>query len=268
MLIVEKFHYYGTYKKYMDYIATLKKHGANLSFTLEEFQMCPVIFNEYRDFITLPKDELVIPHSEEELDEIIIDHFLPFFPEKDKWLLLKALEYKNIIPEYETCTTYLDGSSFSIVLNEYDKITNIALFMHELIHIFIYRTKNPHINSEVISILFELIARDFCDELVRDGKYMRNHVNTLLDSSLSNIHLMSVYPKLSPVILPYVKAEYLAYELFLGYKRDPERFIYDFKSIIEGDLLIEDYLSDTKTTMSMKTFKKIEGNHKKLLTKL
>ena len=266
MDLIEHLKNYRTYRYYLDYLNDLKKRHMDLRFRMEEFTILPRIFNEYVHFITLPKEIKEDELSNKDLDNIICDNILSLFGKEHQDILRMALATKNIIPEYPSCMSSVDSNSFYIIMHRYSQLSDIANFMHEILHVFIYGAKNPHINSEVMSILFELIALDKIDSLTGTA-YLKNHINTLLDSALANIRLLELYPKITPVILPYIKGEYLAYELFLVYKDDPEAFKYHLKNIFDGEESIEHYLRKYNIMMGDRNFAKIEINHKKILTK-
>lgn len=267
MYLLDRIKNYQTYRYYMNYLKDLRSRGINVKFASSEFFLLPSIFNDYVHFVTLPKLIQEQEMSESDLDEFVISNFSHFFDDDKKKIFLAGLKSKNIILDYETCTTCIDDHGFYMLMNQYKYLSDVANFMHEILHVFVYNTKNPHINSEVISILFELIARDIINSLSKRDDYLITHINTLLDSMLANIRLIEVFPKITPVILPYIKAEYLSYELFLLYKNDPDRFIYHLKKILNSEMTIEQYLRNNNIVMREENFANIQRNHKKILTK-
>lgn len=266
MQIIDKLKYLATYRYYKEQQQILLDNGYDLSYNKEDMKSFSFIKKNYTGII-LPSElsEDIIPTDI--LDDLAESYFIDLFKGENKFLLKRLINEKFIDSSLPVSYSYITKTSGWIGLKSYQKLEDIEILYHEIIHIFISKTKNPHINSEVLSRVFELIVAYELDGMLKDQNYYEARIGEQIESMLFNIKLIGLYPSITGIFLPYAKADYLANELFLLYLSDKEKFVYNLNKIFARELSIEEYLNINDIGMT-KNNSLILEHHREVLKKV
>ena len=257
---VKNFNLYRTYKAFMD---SMNRKQMDLSYpeeyvdTIEE-----AIYRvpEVRSLNLECNDELRTP---KELDEIAMKNFNDLFNGPSNFIFRSLMKSKTVDPNYPFDASDLENRT--IMLKSYDYLGDLMMLFYEMLHILVYQKNKKVVELEILPQAFKLIVADYLDSITKEGNFVTSTLSTQIEEFKYNNYVNLLFPSLTPVFLPYTIGSYLANEVYLAYKKDPEEFRTHLNKILEEVLSIPDYLALIGSSLTEENVDKVIENYKIVL---
>lgn len=245
---------------------SLIKEKIDLFVSSEEKNILPKIISEYKNIDAIEKKENLDNIDDKTLDDLVYSFMQDCFIGGKKFSLKRGIVNKTIKPELIVNYSVMEKDGVHIYLNKYSEISDAFHLIHELVHPFIFESNNPHVDSELISRLFELIFAARLDkEFGSLSSYYYNQICYQINCLEYDCFLAKLYPSNFSVIYPYIKADLLANELYLLFNQNEKEVIKDINKIFDSKLTIQEYLRCNGIIISEDNIKSISDNHRKIL---
>lgn len=251
------------YRDYKDFMKRYISLGEDLSYNKRMEDVIEAIAVDYAE-MQIPESKMIyVPSSPEELDTIAKEKISPYFKGSSHFIFRNMISKKIIDP-----TIPIDMSDLlnrEVYLQKYETADDLIAAIYQIIHIIAYQGDKRMVYLETFPQAFKLIVADILDEMVDDGNFVDCTMKNQIMELVYNIYINYLYPSITPILMPYSVGLYLANEIYLNYKNNPEKFVEGFNAVTSKEISTEDYLKSIGADMSLENVEKIKEHHQIIL---
>lgn len=257
---IKNYNLYRTYKAFMD---KMNSKDMDLTYPDEYIDAIEEAISKI-SMIQFPIIECNDETREDiELDQIALVNFNELFNGSSNFIFRSLMKNKIIDPSFPFAASDIENRS--VVLKSYDTLSDLTTLFYEILHILVYQKNKKVVELEIFPQAFKLIVADYLDTLSHDGNFVASTLSTQIAEFGYNNYVNLLYPSLTPVFLPYTIGSYLANEVYLAYKKDPEEFRSRLNKILAGVLSIPDYLELIGSSLTVENVDKVIENYQIVL---